>query len=394
MASQLVGLLKRGGRISAPVLTYLTDPAVHPLWLAEGVELYLASHPATLRQLKHWRGAPIVLVAPAVRPGFRPGHDSQDRQRARRAFGLPDGPLALVASGSWAVGQIEQAALEVAASGVATPVVVCGDNTVLRARLRGLSPGVVLGWVTDMPALMRAVDVAVLNSGGMTWAEAHSVGLPVLHYRPLPGHGRANAALLHEAGQVPWVRRPTDLPAALRETLAAAPYPSHTEPRATRPDPAELIAAFHTGWRPATSPARVIGATAVRARARRRRFTAAAGIALLAWLTWLGSAGPTRPVTHRFDAVPAGQGPRPSLAVDLDPHQRLTNDDLAALRHTLTVVNNTKTTAAHDPHTVATPAEASTPMANGAAGASYETRIIAALTARHPRRSALTEPSA
>jgi processive 1,2-diacylglycerol beta-glucosyltransferase len=394
LASQLLGLLKRGGRISAPVLTYLTDPAVHPLWLADGVELYLASHPATLRQLKHWRGAPIVLVAPAVGPGFRPGHDPEERQRARRAFGLPDGPLALVASGSWAVGQIEQAALEVAASGVATPVVVCGDNTVLRARLRGLSPGVVLGWVTDMPALMRAVDVAVLNSGGMTWAEAHSVRLPVLHYRPLPGHGRANAALLHEARQVPWVRRPTDLPAALRDTLAAAPHASPTDPRAPRPDPAELIAAFHTGWRPAISPGRVFGGAAPRARARRRRLTAAAGIGLLAGLTWLGTAVSSLPIAHRFDAVPAGQGRRPSLVIDLDPHQRFTDADLAALRHSPAVVSITKATLDQNPRTVARLAEASTPMVNGAAGTSHETAVIAALTARHPRYSALAEASA
>jgi UDP-N-acetylglucosamine:LPS N-acetylglucosamine transferase len=38
-----------------------------------------------------------------------------------------------------------------------------------------------------MACLMRACDVAVLNSGGLSLAEATAVGLPVLHYRPLVG---------------------------------------------------------------------------------------------------------------------------------------------------------------------------------------------------------------
>lgn len=51
-----------------------------------------------------------------------------------------------------------------------------------------------------MPTLMRAVDVLVENAGGLTCQEALSCGLPVVTYRPIPGHGRVNAAILAEAG--------------------------------------------------------------------------------------------------------------------------------------------------------------------------------------------------
>jgi UDP-N-acetylglucosamine:LPS N-acetylglucosamine transferase len=73
----------------------------------------------------------------------------------------------------------------------------------------------VFGWVEDMPGLMRAVDVVVQNAGGLTSSEALATGLPVLTYRCLPGHGRANAAVLDRLGLARWVRDPAALPAAL-----------------------------------------------------------------------------------------------------------------------------------------------------------------------------------
>ena len=71
------------------------------------------------------------------------------------------------------------------------------------------------GWVEDMPRLMHAVDTVVQNAGGLTTSEALASGLPVLTYRCLPGHGRANAAVLDRIGLVPWILSRRDLTAAL-----------------------------------------------------------------------------------------------------------------------------------------------------------------------------------
>ncbi|WP_319460845.1 hypothetical protein [Micromonospora sp. RTP1Z1] len=111
---------------------------------------------------------------------------AEERAAAREAFGLPGGRLALVAAGSWGVGRVEATAAEVVAPGVATPVVVCGRNERLRSRLnRAAVPA--LGWVTDMPLLMRAVDVLVENAGGLMAIEGMTTGLAVATYRPIPG---------------------------------------------------------------------------------------------------------------------------------------------------------------------------------------------------------------
>jgi hypothetical protein len=108
--------------------------------------------------------------------------------------------VALLVAGSWGVGEVDRTARELAESGVAVPVVVCGRNEALRAWLARQNLGVPLGWVEPIADLMRASDVLIQNAGGLTSVEAFAVGLPVVSYRCLAGHGRTNAEAMAEAG--------------------------------------------------------------------------------------------------------------------------------------------------------------------------------------------------
>jgi len=53
---------------------------------------------------------------------------------------------------------------------------------------------------------MGACDVLVHNAGGLSLTEALAAGLPAVTYAPIPGHGRANAKVLDDAGLAPWAR--------------------------------------------------------------------------------------------------------------------------------------------------------------------------------------------
>ena len=55
------------------------------------------------------------------------------------------------------------------------------------------------------------------NAGGLSCTEALVAGLPVLTYRPIPGHGRANAAVLAGAGLAAWPSSPVELAAAVEQ---------------------------------------------------------------------------------------------------------------------------------------------------------------------------------
>lgn len=212
--------LKRQGLLTAPFVVYLTDPSTHRLCVTSQADVHVAPNHTAAEQARRL-GAPEVVVAPqVVAPEFRPPSGNAEHNRAREAFGLPIGaPLALILAGSWGVGQVEQTTRDVAASGLARPVVVCGRNESLRRRLTRVGAGHVYGWVDDMPRLMRACDVVVQNAGGLTSSEALASGRPVITYRCLPGHGRANARVLDAAGLVRWVREPAELADALAEAL-------------------------------------------------------------------------------------------------------------------------------------------------------------------------------
>lgn len=218
-ASQVLGRLRRRGRLTVPAITYLTDFSVHPLWVAPGIDTHLAAHAIPAGQARALGAAAVTVSGPVAAARFTPVTQA-GRRAARLRLGLPEhGALALLVAGSWGVGPIEEVAATIEAGGSAVPVVVCGRNQALAERLRAAGIEYVYGWVEDMPALMSAADVLVQNAGGLTSLEAFASGLPVASYRCIPGHGQTNAAALQEAGLAAWIREPADLTPVLNQLL-------------------------------------------------------------------------------------------------------------------------------------------------------------------------------
>ncbi|MGW8724831.1 glycosyltransferase [Streptomyces sp. NPDC055808] len=309
-ASRVLGNLRRSGRLAVPVLTYLTDFSVHPLWVADGVDVHLAAHAVPASQARAAGALDVRVSGPVADPRFWPC-DRRERLRARARLGLPPhSPLALLVAGSWGVGPVRQVAREVRDCGAAVPVVVCGRNETLAAQLRADGIEHVYGWVDDMPGLMHAADVLVQNAGGLTSLEAFAAGLPVASYRCIPGHGLTNAAALAEAGAAVWIEDPADLKAVLNELIDG---PLGPERRAAglalfaRPadeGPAAEIARVHrSGLRPL--PVRPV----VHRRRASRRLAATALAACTVWACAVGTAvatsygepGLARAIGHGFD---------------------------------------------------------------------------------------------
>ena len=198
-ATLVVGQLKQEGRIRAKAANFLTDFAVHPRAVHPAMDLNVAIHPVAADNARHQVASPVVAAGPAVDPAFRPSPAT--RAATRAWLGIPEGkPLVLIVAGSWGIGDIPGTVAPLAADGRFAVLTVCGRDERLRRQLTERGLGRVLGWTDRMPELMAAADVVVENAGGLTSLEAFATGVPVVSYRPIPGHGRDNIASMVRAG--------------------------------------------------------------------------------------------------------------------------------------------------------------------------------------------------
>ncbi|MFC4052078.1 hypothetical protein ACFOY4_20540 [Actinomadura syzygii] len=211
LAAQAAGHLRNTGRLTVPSLVLVTDFAVHRMWLHAGNDRYLCPDERAARAVTRRTGRPATGHAPVVRPEFRRPRGGGDRLR-RLAGAGQDERIVLVSAGAWGVGAVVDTARGLAASGRYLPVVLCGRNARLRERIRD-APA--LGWRDDMAELMAGAYAMIDNAAGLTCREAFACGLPVISYRPIPGHGREGAEAMARDGLSFFARSPAELVDAL-----------------------------------------------------------------------------------------------------------------------------------------------------------------------------------
>ncbi|MGI8537944.1 MAG: DMT family transporter, partial [Mycobacteriales bacterium] len=238
LASQTLGMLRLRGDVTVPILTYLTDPAVHRSWVHPAVDEHLTVTEASARQGQATYRLPMTAAGPLVPARFATVITPARRRSLRHELGLPaDRRVALLVTGSLGLGDVEHSARHVLTAGL-TPLVLCGRNQALRERLSRL-PGVVsLGWRDDVHELLHLADVLVHNAGGLSFTEAMVAGLPAVSYRCIPGHGVANAAILDAAGLAPWARDSASFITAVRDQATGR------RPAGPQRDPAEIVLGY------------------------------------------------------------------------------------------------------------------------------------------------------
>ncbi len=199
-ATLVLGQLRQEGRITVPTVNFLTDFGVHPRAVHPGVDLNLALHPVSAATARRLSGQATRVGGAAVSSDFAPS--PRRRAQGRVHLGVADYErLVLVVAGSWGVGdQLVDTVEALVRSGRFRVVTVCGSDRRLQRELERRQSDVVLGWTERMPELMAAADVVVENAGGLTSLEAFATGVPIVTFRPIPGHGRDNTAAMVSAG--------------------------------------------------------------------------------------------------------------------------------------------------------------------------------------------------
>jgi UDP-N-acetylglucosamine:LPS N-acetylglucosamine transferase len=230
MTTEVLGGLRRRGRLHVPVVAAITDLAMMHYWAAPGVDLHLVTHPESIPEVREVAGvaAEVEAVHGLTRPEFA---QPLDRREARQALGLPlDGHVVLVSGGGWGVGDLAGAIdAALAQSEVDVVACLCGRNEELRARLADRYDGeprvLLVGFTEQMSEWLGAADVLIHSTGGLTVLEAYVRGCPTISYGWGRGHIRANNAAFRRYGIAEVVGSARDLEHALPAALRARPAP-------------------------------------------------------------------------------------------------------------------------------------------------------------------------
>ncbi|MFF9086284.1 galactosyldiacylglycerol synthase [Streptomyces sp. NPDC014991] len=189
LAAQLTGHLRARGRLRVPSAVFLLDFAVHRQWLHPGNDRYLCLTDAAAADVRRSLAVPVVTTGPVVAPAFRAPAPGVARWRERFAGRAPGRRPVLLSAGAWGAASRPAATAALLGAAGYLPVVLCGRNDRLRARVSREPMALALDWVDDMPGLLAASYALVDNAAGQTAVQALAAGLPVVGYRPLPGHG-------------------------------------------------------------------------------------------------------------------------------------------------------------------------------------------------------------
>ncbi|MBI4057290.1 MAG: glycosyltransferase [Elusimicrobia bacterium] len=193
---------KQRGNVTTPLVAVLTDFAIHTYWIHTQVDLYLVPTPHFIAPLME-RGVPehkIQATGIPIHPNFQ---EPTDPEAIRKKLGFSSDPVLFLSGGSKGMGSIEQI-IEVLLHKIpkAQILIPCATNKKLLQTLQlkyakhpqiqsypFLSP-------SQMKELLYASDLLIGKAGGMTLAEALSVGLPMVFLDPLPGQEDRNADFL------------------------------------------------------------------------------------------------------------------------------------------------------------------------------------------------------
>jgi UDP-N-acetylglucosamine:LPS N-acetylglucosamine transferase len=222
----VLGGLRRRRRLAVPLVAPVTDLADYAVWSHRGADAHLVMHPHAIAPIERIAGrGSATLVHPLVAERFRA---VRDRDGARAALDVPRrGAVVAVSGGGWGVGDLAggvSAAIEAGADAV---VVVAGRNEAaeraLTERFAGDERVRVWGFTTQMDDLLRAADLLIHSTGGVTSLEALSCGCPMIAYGASAGHIRVHNRTMAELGLISVADSRDELRTLVQQHLAAPP---------------------------------------------------------------------------------------------------------------------------------------------------------------------------
>lgn len=200
LPSEIAACLKKQKKINSRIITVITDFGVHPYWISEPVDNYIAASEYTKKLLisEHIEESKIrALGIPVDEKLLQP----YDKNILCAKFKIqPDKFTVLISTGSFGIGPIEEI-VRLLHNDVQI-LVVCARNKKLKLRLQRLvySNVSIFGFIDNMPELMAISDLIITKPGGLTIAEILAMELVPILICPIPGQEMENARVIEHFG--------------------------------------------------------------------------------------------------------------------------------------------------------------------------------------------------
>ncbi len=195
--------IKRAHPDHVPFFGIITDYTVIPFTRDTDLDEYFIPHSDLIIDFekKKMRVDNLIATCIPVSPRFRTEISKED---ARRTLGLPvDKKIVLIMSGGVGCESINPLVRMFRKEGVKPDRFYCvlaGNNEKLKNKISKTCPkeGVVAVGFTDKVHLyLKAADVVISKSGGLSSTEVAVAGVPVVHFKPIPGCETYNARFFH-----------------------------------------------------------------------------------------------------------------------------------------------------------------------------------------------------
>jgi processive 1,2-diacylglycerol beta-glucosyltransferase len=250
-AAEIAALGKREGWFNAPVLAVQTDFHAEPPWVQREIDIYSVGSEEAKAQLARWGVSlnRVALCGIPVDPAFALAFDEAE---ILQALGLDSRrPVVLVMGGGMGPAPLDRIVQSLELCGLPLQVLaVAGHDVEMKARLEQLRGKIALdlrvfGWSDAIPELMTAANLLITKPGGVTTAEALTVGLPMVLTHPIPGPEERHVAYLEQHGVGVIASHLEEIPQIVYRLLRAPAQMAEMSRRArelARPEAARAIA--------------------------------------------------------------------------------------------------------------------------------------------------------
>jgi processive 1,2-diacylglycerol beta-glucosyltransferase len=224
----VLSFLRQHYGLEQKILGVVTDFVISPFWIYPETDMYMVATDDLKKDLVSRGVDNNKVVATGIPINLNFSADIT-KNELRAKLDLPlDLPVVLVMGGG--LGMSPVTGIIRTLKRIAIPyqaVVITGTNDKMKRKLdETLSklPNVrgrvkTLGFVDNIYDYMKTADLLVTKPGGMTAAEAISIGLPMLLTSPIPGQEIRNARYLVDNGVSICINDEKDLPIAIESFL-------------------------------------------------------------------------------------------------------------------------------------------------------------------------------